>query len=80
MENKEFYPVTTTDDPVLEKLAIDGVGQVFITDTILSHLMTCNRSVFPWDLVIQKLPGGTIFFDKRDSSSFDYLTVNGTLD
>jgi translation initiation factor 3 subunit D len=77
MENKEFYPVTTTDDPVLEKLAIDGMGQVFITDTILAHLMTCTRSVYPWDLVIQKLPGGTIFFDKRDSSSFDYLTVNG---
>jgi len=33
MEHKEFYPVTTTDDPVLEKLAIDGAGQVFITDT-----------------------------------------------
>ena len=32
MENKEFYPVTTTDDPVLEKLAIDGAGQVFVTD------------------------------------------------
>jgi len=44
----------------------------------MAHLMTCTRSVFPWDLVIQKLPGGTIFFDKRDSSSFDYLTVNGT--
>lgn len=79
MENKEFYPVTTTDDPVLEKLAIDGMGQVFITDTILSHLMTCTRSVFPWDFVITKLPGGTLFFDKRDSSSFDYLTVNGKL-
>ena len=77
MENKEFYPVTTTDDPVLEKLAIDGMGQVFITDTILSHLMTCTRSVYPWDIVITKLPGGTLFFDKRDSSSFDYLTVNG---
>jgi len=78
MENKEFYPVTTTDDPVLEKFAIDGMGQVFVSDTIMAHLMTCTRSVFPWDLVIQKLPGGTIFFDKRDSSSFDYLTVNGT--
>lgn len=78
MENKEFYPVTTTDDPVLEKLAIDGMGQVFISDSIMAHLMTCTRSVYPWDLVVQKLPGGTIFFDKRDSSSFDYLTVNGT--
>jgi translation initiation factor 3 subunit D len=32
VETKEFYPVTTTDDPVLEKLAIDGAGQVFVTD------------------------------------------------
>jgi len=78
MEHKEFYPVTTTDDPVLEKLAIDGAGQVFITDTILSHLMTCTRSVYPWDIVVQKLPNGTLFFDKRDNSSFDYLTVNET--
>jgi translation initiation factor 3 subunit D len=77
-ETKEFYPVTTTDDPVLEKLAIDGNGNVFITDTILAHLMTCTRSVYPWDLVIQKLPGGTLFFDKRDNSQFDYLTVHET--
>jgi len=78
MEHKEFYPVTTTDDPVLEKLAIDGIGQVFITDAIMAHLMTCTRSVYPWDLVIQKLPGGTLFFDKRDNSQFDYLSVHET--
>lgn len=78
MEHKEFYPVTTTDDPVLEKLAIDGIGKVFVTDTILAHLMTCTRSVYPWDLVIQKLPGGTLFIDKRDNSQLDYLTVHET--
>jgi translation initiation factor 3 subunit D len=79
MEHKEFYPVTTTDDPVLEKLAIDGMGQVFVTDTILAHLMTCTRSVYPWDLVIQKLPGsGILFLDKRDNSQLDYLTVHET--
>ena len=79
MEHKEFYPVTTTDDPVLEKLAIDGTGQVFVTDTILAHLMTCTRSVYPWDLVIQKLPGsGILFLDKRDNSQLDYLTVHET--
>ena len=77
-ETKEFYPVTTTDDPVLEKLAIDQVGNVFVTDSILSHLMTCTRSVYPWDLVVQKLPNGTLFFDKRDNSSFDFLTVHET--
>jgi translation initiation factor 3 subunit D len=78
MEQKEFYPVTTTDDPVLEKLAVDGVGQVFITDTILAHLMTCTRSVYPWDIVVTKLPGNIFFFDKRDNSTFDYLTVHET--
>ena len=78
MEHKEFYPVTTTDDPVLEKLALDGLGQVFVTDTILAHLMTCTRSVYPWDLVIQKLPDGMLFLDKRDNSQLDYLTVYET--
>ncbi len=70
MEHKEFYRVTTTDDPVLEKLAVDGTGQVFITDTILAHLMTCTRSVYPWDIVVTKIPGNIFFFDKRDNSTF----------
>mmetsp|Transcript_25657 Transcript_25657/g.37772 ORF Transcript_25657/g.37772 Transcript_25657/m.37772 type:complete len:569 (+) Transcript_25657:66-1772(+) len=74
-ETKEFYPVTTTDDPVIEKLAIEGAGNIFITDAILSHLMACPRSVYPWDIVVQKLPDGTLFFDKRDASQFDFLTV-----
>ena len=79
MEHKEFYPVTAQDDPVLEKLAIDGeTGNVYVTDAVLAHLMTCSRSVQPWDLVIQKLPGGTLFFDKRDGSAFDFLTVQET--
>lgn len=77
-KHREFYPVTTTDDPVIEKLAIDGQGTIFATDAILAHLMTCPRSAQPWDIVVQKLPNGTIFFDKRDASQFDYLTVNET--
>lgn len=112
-KNKEFYPVSTTDDPVIEKvsalcyysivgwlfvclviynivinnihhlftnpqLAIDGQGNVFATDAILAHLMTCSRSAYPWDIVVQKLPNGALFFDKRDESQFDYLTVNET--
>ena len=50
VETKEFYPVTTTDDPVIEKLAIEGKGTVFATDAIVSHLMTCARSIYPWDI------------------------------
>lgn len=83
MATKEFYPVTTTDDPVLEKLAVDGIGgagdgdrkSIFVTDNILAHLMTCSRSVYPWDLVIQKTAGGLLFLDKRDNSQLDFLTV-----
>lgn len=63
----------------MTQLAIDGQGTVFATDAILAHLMTCPRSNYPWDIVVQKLPGsGALFFDKRDSSQFDYLTVNET--
>jgi len=76
-EHKEFYYVTTTDDPVIEDLAVKKAGNVFATDTILAHLMACTRSVAPWDLVVQKL-GDTIFIDKRDDSFFDFLTVNET--
>lgn len=51
---------------------------MFATDAILAHLMTCSRSAYPWDIVVQKLPNGALFFDKRDESQFDYLTVNET--
>jgi translation initiation factor 3 subunit D len=66
VETKEFYPVTTTDDPVIEKLAIEGKGTVFATDAILAHLMTCPRSVYPWDIVVQKLPTGALFVSTED--------------
>jgi len=79
LENKNFYSVTTSDDPVIEKLARDGIGTVFATDVILAHLMTCPRSVYPWDVIVTKISGsGAIFFDKRNSSQFDYLSVNET--
>ena len=77
IENREFYYVTTTDDPVIEKLAVEGAGTVYATDHILAHLMACPRSVNPWDIVVQKL-GDKLFFDKRDESGFDYLTVSET--
>lgn len=78
IENKEFYPVTTMDDPVIEKLAVEGAGNVYATDAIVAHLMSAARSIYPWDIVVQKLPGGTLFFDKRDDSQFDFVTVSET--
>lgn len=52
----------------------ESVGTVFATDTILATLMCSPRSVYSWDIVIQKV-GNKLFLDKRDAS-FDLLTVS----
>lgn len=54
-EKKEFYYVTTTDDPVMEKLAVEGKGNIFATDAILALLMASPRTIYPWDIVVQKV-------------------------
>ena len=76
-DNKIFYYVTSADDPILEKFCAEELGEVYATDAILSHLMASPRSVYSWDLVIEKV-GGVIFIDKREDSLFDYLTVSET--
>ena len=50
---------------------------MFITDTLLTTLMCTPRSVYSWDIVITRA-GGRLFFDKRDGSSLDLLTVAET--
>ena len=44
-------------------------GNVFATDAILATLMCCCRSLYSWDIVVQKV-GKKIFFDKREDSDF----------
>jgi translation initiation factor 3 subunit D len=68
-----FVKFTTTDDPVIRQLVMDGVGNVFATDTILSFLMTATRSVYSWDVVVTRV-GTKLFFDKRDGSSIGKKT------
>jgi len=74
--NRVYHKVTTTDDPVIRSLA-KSEGNVFATDSIISTLMCCSRSVYPWDIVVSKV-GNKIFMDKRDGSTFDLLTVSET--
>eukprot|EP01038_Epipyxis_sp_PR26KG_P005006 gene5006-6992_t len=76
-ENKIFNNVTTSDDPILQSYGVDGVGDVYATDAILAQLMAAPRSVYSWDIVIQKL-NGMIFLDNRDDSNADLLTVSET--
>uniref|UniRef100_A0A1I8FRA8 DPPIV_N domain-containing protein n=1 Tax=Macrostomum lignano TaxID=282301 RepID=A0A1I8FRA8_9PLAT len=71
--NRVIHTVTTTLDP----LAKERKGNVFVTDSILATLMCCTRSHYSWDIVVQKL-GDTLFFDKREGSDFDLLTVHET--
>lgn len=77
IDNKIFYGVTTSEDPVLERFAAEELGDIFATDAILSQLMAAPRSVFSWDIIIQKV-NGMVFLDKREGSTFDFLTVSET--
>lgn len=52
-------------------------GNVFATDAILATIMCCTRSSYSWDIVVHRV-GSKLFFDKRDDSDFDLLTVSET--
>ncbi|CAF1008702.1 unnamed protein product [Adineta ricciae] len=76
MNNRTLHKITTTKDPVIRQICLTR-GNVFATDAIISTLMCCTRSVFPWDLFVDKI-GTRLFFDKREDSPIDILTVNET--
>lgn len=68
--------VSAIDDPVIRDLSKVS-GQVFSTDTVVSALMNCTRSVLSFDVIVQKI-GDKLFFYQRENSDLDYLTVNET--
>mmetsp|Transcript_21867 Transcript_21867/g.30909 ORF Transcript_21867/g.30909 Transcript_21867/m.30909 type:complete len:527 (-) Transcript_21867:65-1645(-) len=74
-ETRQHFTVTTSQDPVLQRLADQGVGNVYATDTILAILMASPKSVNSWDLLVRK-EDGNIFIDKRTNSKIDFLSVN----
>lgn len=79
--DREFHKVTTTDDPIIRRLAkIQAPAQntVLATDAILATLMCCTRSQYSWDIIAQRIGKNKLIFDKRDDSTFDLLTVSET--
>lgn len=83
---KTRFNVTTSDDPVIREIAADDLKNaeiasgftVYTTDALLTVLMSSVRSVYPWDIILEK-NGNQIFLDKRPSDlTIDYLTVNET--
>eukprot|EP00053_Salpingoeca_punica_P017232 m.165384 g.165384 ORF g.165384 m.165384 type:complete len:548 (+) comp17156_c0_seq2:122-1765(+) len=77
VSERVFHYVTTTDDPKIRELSKTPGANVFATDALMAAIMTATRTVYSWDVVIEKVQG-RIFFDKRPASDFDYLTVNET--
>eukprot|EP01116_Phalansterium_solitarium_P013661 TRINITY_DN31063_c0_g1_i1.p1 TRINITY_DN31063_c0_g1~~TRINITY_DN31063_c0_g1_i1.p1 ORF type:complete len:548 (+),score=152.77 TRINITY_DN31063_c0_g1_i1:86-1729(+) len=75
--DRVFYAVSASDDPIISEYAKEDAATVFATDSVLSHLMAATRSVYSWDIVVEKR-GSKLFFDKRVGSAIDQLTVNET--
>lgn len=73
---KLFYYADTFDDDVIASLASQNTAQVYATDDIISQLVACSRSVYPWDILVRKA-GKQLFFYKRNNA-INMLTVNET--
>lgn len=77
-EELGFFNITAQDDPLLTHLVqSDPEIQVISTDHVLACLIAASRSIYSWDILITKLDG-RLFFDKRDGSQVDFLSVNET--
>ncbi|KAI8817732.1 eukaryotic translation initiation factor 3 subunit D [Fimicolochytrium jonesii] len=75
--DRSFLNSTASDDPVLlgdAKTRSEGVT-VYATDNVLATIMCATRSVYSWDIIINK-QDNKIFLDKRDGGVFDFVSVN----
>lgn len=70
-------PPSVAGDPIFQRLAAENAGDVFMSDALLTVLMTAPRSVYPWDILIVKR-GEKLFFDRRPGSNLEYLTNGET--
>lgn len=70
---------STSHDPVMENYINTNEGDIYITDSILSTIMTQTRSIYPWDIVIKKTDKGLIF-DKRNNSTLEMYSLNENAD
>ncbi|TPX58290.1 hypothetical protein PhCBS80983_g03254 [Powellomyces hirtus] len=75
--DRNFLNVTASDDPVLvnhAKSSAEGFT-VYATDNVLATLMCATRSVYSWDIIVNK-QDNKLFLDKRDGGVFDFVSVN----
>ena len=74
--DRAAYNVTTSSDPVIQDLASQDAAQVFATDNILSMLMCTPRSVYSWDLILERR-GNKIFTSKSIAVWREILSETG---
>jgi Eukaryotic translation initiation factor 3 subunit 7 (eIF-3) len=72
-----FKSVTASEDPILKKISSELKARVFFTDSVLTALMCTQRSVYSWDMIIERR-GDELWFDKRPGSVLDQESVNET--
>lgn len=77
-DNSKFFGNISTLEDEKIKSATD-IANVFVTDKILSVIMTCVFNSRPWHLKISKI-GDSIFVDKMPNSEIDLVTVNESSD
>ncbi len=65
------------DDATMNKLAAGDEGDVFVSDLVLTVMMTAPRSVYPWDIVVKKV-GGKLFIDRRSGSTLENVSNGET--
>lgn len=75
--NRVIHTVSTTDDPIIVRLAKQHAGRVYCTDAIAASIMCCTRSVNPWDLVVTRVED-VLFFDTRAKGEFGMSYKNET--
>ena len=75
---KFFGNSSTCQDPKIREEFKDK-ADVFITDKLLSVIMTMIFHSRPWHIKITKV-GDKIFFDKMYNSNLDFTTVNESAD
>jgi translation initiation factor 3 subunit D len=84
--NKDFpLEVPLRKDTIIQSIAAEGFNDgvnVFVSDSVLAHIMACTRSAYPWDIVVWQMPTGSderiIMLDSRSPLHFDMHTVNET--
>ncbi|KAK9277667.1 hypothetical protein L1049_007214 [Liquidambar formosana] len=62
---------------MIRQLANEDKATVFATYSILSTVMCAPTSVYSWDIEIQQVEN-KLFFNKRDGSQLDLLSVHKT--